>query len=299
MLCRIEWMIAPIDNLPTHKDDFGRVYDLEDPSPYFTALRPSDYRMPGVLAKALRAVHRPVTEARGTGDALRLLDFACGYGAIGALLRHRVSMAELYARYGARRWQPADSRRFWAADAAIFDSRRNKEPRFEIGGVDIAGTALEYAATMGFVDRAFHEDLVEHSPSEALQGFVRGLDLVVECGALGDLVTVTFERILDCRHDAGRPWFVYCPRPDLDWSSLRALWAARGYRAESLVSEPVRYRKPLGAVEQAEIRRSIRESGRPESSGMRDGYLLVDMTLARPDADVDNPPIAELRGRYD
>ena len=61
-------MTAPADHLPRHKDDFGRVYDLEDPSPYFTALRPSDYRMPAVVAFALRTVHRPVSAARGGRD---------------------------------------------------------------------------------------------------------------------------------------------------------------------------------------------------------------------------------------
>ena len=53
-------MTVPTDNLPRHKDDFDRVYDLEDPSPYFTSLRPSDYRMPAVLASALTAIHPSV-----------------------------------------------------------------------------------------------------------------------------------------------------------------------------------------------------------------------------------------------
>ena len=30
----------------SHKDDFDRVYNLEEPSPYYTGLRPSDYCMP-------------------------------------------------------------------------------------------------------------------------------------------------------------------------------------------------------------------------------------------------------------
>ena len=33
-------MTDPTDSLPKHKDDFGRVCDLEYPSPCFTALRP-------------------------------------------------------------------------------------------------------------------------------------------------------------------------------------------------------------------------------------------------------------------
>ena len=292
-------MTDVIDCLPRHKDDFGRVYDLEDPSPYFTALRPSDYRMPEVLARVLKAVHRPVCEARDTGGGLRVLDFACGYGAIGALLRHDVSMADIYARYGERQWRPADGRRYWAADAAFFAARRVASVGFEIGGADIAGVALEYAAALGFLDRTFHENLVEDAPSEELRRFLRGVDLVVESGSLGDLLPGAFERILDGCGGAARPWFIYCPRPDVDWAPLTALWAERGYRTESLGAGPVRYRKALASAELADMLRITRAFGKPDDAVMRNGYLLVDMTLARPEDDAGNPPIAELRGSYD
>ena len=287
------------DSLPRHKDDFGRVYDLEDPSPYFTALRPSDYRMPEVLARALNAVHRRVSAARGADSGLRVLDFACGYGAIGALLRHEVSMADVYAWYAQRRWRPSDARRYWSADAAFFAARREAGATFEIGGADIAGVALEYAAALGFLDRTFHENLVEDAPSEALKRFLHGVDLIVESGSLGDLLPGAFNRILDACGGAARPWFVYCPRPDVDWAPLCALWAECGYRTESLGTGPVRYRKALAPAELADMLRITRALGRPDEAVMRDGYLLVDMTLARPEADVCNPPIASLRGSYD
>ena len=45
--------------------------------------------------------------------------------------------------------------------------------------------------------------------------------------------------------------------------------------------------------------RIARAMGKPEETVMRDGYLLVDMTLARPEADAGNPPIARLRRSYD
>ena len=292
-------MIAPADSLPQHKDDFDRVYNLEDPSPYFTALRPSDYRMPAVLAGALKAIHRPVCAARGGGDTLRVLDFACGYGAIGALLRHDISMAELYARYGERHWRPSDSRRHWEADAAFFAGRRESSATFEIGGADIAGVALEYAAALGFLDRTFHENLADHAPSEELKRFLHSVDLVVESGSLGHLLPIAFERILDGGAGGDRPWFLYSPRPDVDWTSLNALWAERGYCAESFGVQPVRYRKPLGAPERADMLRVSRALGKPDEVVMRDGYLLADITLARPEADAGNPPITLLRGSYD
>ena len=292
-------MTAFTHSLPTHKDDFGRVYDLEDPSPYYTALRPSDYRMPAVLAGVLKAIHGPMCAARGAGGSLRVLDFACGYGAIGALLRHDISMAEIYARYGERHWRPVDARRYWKEDASFFAARREASALFELGGADIAGVAVEYAETLGFLDRAFHENLADNAPSEALARFLRGVDLVVESGSVGGLLPIAYERILDGCGKANSPWFLYSPRPDVDWAPLNALWAERGYRTESLCTEPIRYRKALAAHEREDMLRITRESGLPDEAVMRDGYLLVDMTLARPDADAGNPPIARLRGSYD
>ena len=291
-------MSDPPDSYTRHAAHFERVYDLEDPGPYFSALRPADYRMPEALAGALKAIHGPLCAARGAGDTLRVLDFACGYGAIGALLRHDVSMSALYARYGARQWQPADARRYWADDMAFFADRRAQGAAFEIGGIDIAGNAVAYAKTLGFVDRAFPENLVDDAPSDGLAHFLGGVDLVVESGALGVLLPAAFARVLDCASSESPPWFLYCPRPDVNWSTLEKLWAERGYRTESFLGAPVRYRKPLEEQERAVMLRRARGLGKPDEAITRDGYILVDMTLARPEADVGTPPIAQLRGQH-
>lgn len=291
-------MTESSDSYTRHCPLFVRVYDLDDPSPYFAALRPSGYRMPAALVSALEAIHAPLGAARGAGDTPRVLDFACGYGVIGALLRHDVSMEGIFARYGEREWRPEDGRRYWEQDAAFFAARLREGAAFEIGGIDIAGNALDYARSLGFVDRAFHENVVDDAPSDALKHFLRGVDLVVESGALGVMLPDAFARILDCRGDEGRPWFLYCPRPDVNWSALNALWAERGYRTESFCGGPVRYRKPLDEQERTDMLRRSRALGRPGEAFMQGGYLLVDMTLARPEADACNPPIAAMRTRY-
>ena len=292
-------MSDPADNRHRHMSDFDRLYDLEDPSPYFTALRPCDYRMPGVIAGALKGIHGPVCAARNAGEVLRVLDFACGYGVIGALLRHAVSMLEIYAWYGERQWQPVDGRRYWATDKAYFSARRAGTARFEIGGIDVAGSALAYAAALGFVDRAFRENLVDDAPSDGLARFLHGVDLVIESGALGRMLPEAFRRILDCGGDEGRPWFLYSHRPDVDASALNQLWAARGYRIESFETGPIRYRKLLEEGEWADALRATRALGKPDDTVMQGGYLLADVTLARSETDADNPPIAQLRKRGD
>ena len=286
------------DSYTRHAPHFERVYDLDDPSPYFNTIGPSGYRMPAALAGALKAMHGPMCAARSAGDTPKVLDFACGYGAIGALLRHDLSMAALYARYRERQWQPADGRRYWADDIAFFAARRVETAGFEIGGVDIAGNAVAYAEALGFVDRAFPENLVDDAPSDGLTRFLDGVHLAVESGALGVLLPQAFVRVLDFASSESPPWFLYSPRPDVNWSALERLWAERGYRTESFLGAPVRYRKPLEAQEGAVMLRRARGLGKPDEAITRDGYILVDMTLARPEADVGNPPIARLRERY-
>ena len=132
----------------------------------------------------------------------------------------------------------------------------------------------------------------------ALPQFLEGVHLVVESGALGVLLPQAFARVLDCAGGGSPPWFLYCPRPDVNWSALERLWAEQGYRTESFLGAPVRYRRPLEAQEGADMRRRSQGLGKPDEAIMQDGYLLVDITLARPEADANNPPIARLRERY-
>ena len=53
-------MSDPSDSYTQHAALFTRVYDLGDPSPYFSTLGPTGYRMPVALAAALEAIHAPL-----------------------------------------------------------------------------------------------------------------------------------------------------------------------------------------------------------------------------------------------
>ena len=285
---------------PKHKDEFDRIYDLEDPGPYYRALSPADYRMPGVLGSLIKAIHPLLSKARGKADGVvRVLDFGCGYGANGALLRHRASMADLYAYYAGRAWQPGDGRANWARDRRYFEARRFGDDGYFIGGVDIAGNALAYALELGFIDRAFHEDLVSDVPSAACSRFLSSVDLIIECGGVGPILHQVFQRVLDACGPAHRPWFIFCPRPDVDWRTLNELWNARGYRTEHCRKTPVKYRKPLGEYERRNMLELARALGRSDDEIMRDDYLLVNMTLARHHRDALNPLIQAIQAAHD
>ena len=85
---------------PKQKEDFAAVYDLPDPRPYYRGLTATHYRMPEVMAGVVeRITERLLAHRAGDDRALQVLDFACGFGAVGALLKHSLSMSSLYAHY--------------------------------------------------------------------------------------------------------------------------------------------------------------------------------------------------------
>ena len=208
-------------------------------------------------------------------------------------------MSDLYSWYGARHWRPADGRRHREADTAFFSARRAPSAPFEVGGVDVAGAALEYAAALGFLDRAFHENLVDAAPGDELVRFLRGVHLVIESGSLGGQLPVVFARILDCCAGERSPWFLYGLRPDVDRRPLDRMWATRGYRTDRIGTGPVRYRRPLGARERDDMLRLARKLGGPHTPVMEDGYLLVELALARPASDDARIPIVAMETRSD
>lgn len=268
-----------------HKDDFGQVYDLDRAGPYYRGLAPSDYRMPDVLCGLLKRVRRCIASARGTAT-LRVLDFACGYGANGALLRHRLSMSDLYRLYA--------SDKDASGHQGFFESRRESESGFDIGGLDLASNALAHAERMGFIDSAFCEDLCASEPSGVLCEFLLGADLVVESGSLGALLPTVFPKLLGAAARERPPWFLYCPRPDVEWASLARAWSACDYVAETCNAKPIRYRKPLSPHEGAEVRRLALELGVAAERVIGDGYILVDLMLARPRTVVERAPLRAL-----
>lgn len=268
-----------------HKDDFAQVYDLDEPGPYYRGLAPSDYRMPDVLCAFLKRVRQRIAAARGK-NRLRVLDFACGYGANGALLRHRLAMRGLYALYASDR-ASGDHREF-------FQAHRESDTGFEIGGLDLAGNALRYAKHMGFLDSAFCEDLSTHAPSAGLSEFLARVDLVVESGSLAALLPAVFPKLMRTGAQEELPWFLYCPRPDVQWSGLGQVWSACNYIAETCNSMPVRYRKSLSAHEASDVRRLAGELGVPGKRIFRDGYILVDLVLARPRDSAEREPLSNL-----
>ena len=74
--------------------DFDLIYNNPDPRPYYRNLAPVDYRMPEVTCGFLKRYARLLTGHFGR-TRIRILDFASGFGANGALLQHDLGIGDL------------------------------------------------------------------------------------------------------------------------------------------------------------------------------------------------------------
>lgn len=267
---------------------FEQTYDRPEPRSYFRLLAPLDYRMPAVVGGYL-ARHAPaMTAARGK-QALNVIDFACGFGAIGLLLTHDLSLAELYDHYASDPGEadPIDlDRRFFAA------RRRRPALPLQVTGIDIAAHALAYAERVGALERGFAVNLLSDTPPPELERRLGTADLVVESGAMGDLLAPAMARILDF---GGQPWLLLAPRGDVDDRSLRTVLTDRGYRIEHCNHTPFRYRRFADPEEKADVLAAAVALGRRPDLWMDESYFRINLWLARPVADCAAIPIEGLR----
>ena len=255
------------------KDDFNQVYNLPDPRPYYAGLKPSDYRMPGVIAKAIAAL----SVRRHPGRTLKVLDFACGFGAIGACLRRGLRMRELYDYYGAVEWSHTEPTRLHRQDADWYAHRDHQSANVELIGVDVAPHAVAYAEAMGLVDQGLVLDLTSGDSAVDHADLLAGVDLVVESGGVGRIQHLAFGALLA---SGARPWFLMSPRPDVDWTALNSVWDTYGYHAEVIAQ--TRYRRTLGVDETQDVSRRAAALGLSEAQTFRQGYIAVPLTLVRP-----------------
>ena len=92
-------MSGKIDRLDqTGKIVLDHIYNEPDPRPYFSTLQALDYSIPGEAAPVFRRVIDAL-RAGGEAGSVNLIDLGCSYGVNAAILKHGLSMGDLYDRY--------------------------------------------------------------------------------------------------------------------------------------------------------------------------------------------------------
>lgn len=265
------------------KASFDDIYDAPDPGPYFSTLRPLDYRIPHFAQPVIRRLVAELRRVLGR-EKIAVLDLCSGYGVNGALLRHDADLDDLYRFYA------DDVSRSPEAARAALDPLRREDHALRIIGQDVAGRALAYAKGAGFVDAALQANLETDDLTAAQAEQIREADLVTITGGLSYIGKATLARILGALRR--RPWILYFPLRGTDTRMINTTLAQAGLR-------PERWHRPLPQRRFADDgeRRGVRATIGRSADGLgaaSSTHQEAVLHLARPAGDARMAPISAL-----
>jgi hypothetical protein len=292
----------PIDPRPktiatVRKASFDSVYNSDDPTGYFTSLKPLGYRTPSVAAPIFRRCIAALRK-RYALDRIDMLDLCCGYGVNAALVNYRLTMDDLYARYSPRRraW-PLDER--LRADAAWFAKRRpehdcSDNPRVRIAGMDVAENALGYARRVGLLDATIDANLERDAPTPAQAATIARADLVTVTGGMSYIGPHTFGRLLASIRRPRKPWLVLFPLRHVDMRPLDLALREHGLRLEPWRARAFPHRRFCDRAERMRLVGAIDGDIDPVDRKPSRDWLESVCWLARPASDIDAIPLDAL-----
>jgi hypothetical protein len=271
------------------KASFDALYDRPHPARYFSALRPLEYKVPAYAQPVIEQCLSTLAELRAKRK-ITVLDLCSGYGVNGGLMKHDVSLDELYKLYDDRGAQPNLAQRI-SRDREFLESRKRSDRDIVVVGQDIALNALNYAESVGFVDATIKANL-ERRPLRGNEArLVSGVDLVTVTGGLSYIGSATFERVL---HAAKQPpWILFFPLRHTPVHEIRETIGSFGLDVED-APRPVAQRR---FKDERERRAVLAESGQ-DATIQRDwpsgSYLEAKLCLARPATDIGAIPLRRL-----
>lgn len=269
------------------KASFDHIYNLDDPREYLRTLRQFEYRTPHHAQPIIRAL----TAARDR-DPVTITDLCCSYGIIAALLRHDLTLDDLYERYTAPEMAGLTVDELADADEHFYKDHRLPDTPTVVG-VDVADRAVAYALRIGLLDDGAGENLETAEPTPELARSMAATDLVTISGGVGYISTATFQRVLDCVPRDRAPWVAAFPLRTVDFDPVEALLATRGLVTERL-DGTFAQRRFVSAEEQEQTIRQLEDRGIDPTGRESEGYHHAQLYLARPAEDVEAVPLSSL-----
>jgi len=278
------------------KRNFDHTYNRSDPRSYFSTLRPLDYRIHRTAIPVFARCANLLARQRGL-RRVTMVDLCAGYGINAALLRHKVSLDELYDLYDETAIPAAtDQTPFIESDKRFFASRRVKSaPVDKVIGIDVAARAVRYAENVGLLDYGASENLECGGPSDALRERLANATLITVTGGMGYIGPQTFEHILANVRARYAPWIVAFPLLTTPLEPFRRLFARFGLRTEVWEHETYPQRRFADETEHCNAAKRLRGLGLPVPKA--DEYHQTSMICARPAVEAEEIPLREIMAK--
>lgn len=267
------------------KVSLDHIYDEPDPRAYFRTLRVLDYTLPGAAKHLFQAL---ISHLQGTREGtINVLDLGCSYGVNAALLKHDMSMMDLYRHWGEKCLEDATSEEMLAYDRWFF-SRTEEPEHIRVLGLDAAENAVVYAEDAGLLDDGLALDLESEPLPAAYAADLMSVDLVISTGCVGYVTETTFRRLLPSVLPCGSPWFANFALRTFSFETVAMVLADYGYVTEKVEGCTFRQRRFATKKEQSAFVDQLRQRGLDTSGKEAEGYSHAEFFLSRPKDEADS-----------
>ena len=270
------------------KASMDHIYDNPDPREYFRELGSLDYTLPGVAKHLFQVLISHLQ--RNREEAVNILDLGCSYGVNAALLKHDLSMKDLYSRWGQERFEDATSEEVLASDRKFF-SRSPEHEDIRVLGLDAAENAVVYAEDSGLLDEGLVVDLESESLPAPGAADLMPVNLVISTGCVGYVTDTTFHRLVPAVLQGESPWFANFALRTFSFEAIARVLADSDYVTERVEGCTFKQRRFVSTQEQEAFVRQVESRGLDASGKEADGYSHAEFYLSRPKEEAESTPI--------
>lgn len=267
------------------------IYDRPDPRAYFRELNNVGYKIPG---EAKPIFQQLISHLRNKiDDTIRILDMGCSYGINAALLKHNLSIDDLYDHWGRKILANATPEEIIKQDQEFFTDREEVE-YIEVIGLDVAKNAVAFAEEAGLLDDSLTVDLESEPLPKAALDELAQVKLVTSTGCVGYVTEKSFERLLPAVMEGQRPWFANFVLRMFPFEEIEKTLSKAGFITERLKGRTFVQREFASTEEQSQVLAQLWDQGVDPTGKETEGYLLAEFFLSRPREEAVQMPINRL-----
>ncbi len=272
------------------KANMDHIYDQADPRPYFRELQKLGYAIPDTAKPIFQKLIAILRRQRNAN--VHLLDLGCSYGVNAALLKHDLSMSDLYDHWGDVPGG-ATSDEVVRSDLDYF-SNLDEQADITVTGLDQAGAAIAFGEQSGLLDVGLAFNLETEPLPGATTPNLASVDLVISTGCVGYLTEKSFERLLPALRQGQLPWIGNFVLRMFPFDAIAETLKDSGYVTEKLEGQTFVQRDFVSAQERDDVFQQLRNRGVNPAGKETEGQLLAEFYLSRPAHEAAAAPIGRL-----
>lgn len=279
------------DEINDAKANMDHIYDQSDPRPYFGALEKLGYVIPDTAKPIFQALIRHLQSRQG--DPVHILDLGCSYGVNAAILKHDLSMAQLYEHWRHSKLKGAAPELVATYHREFFADLDEPED-ISVTGLDRAPNAIAFAEDVGLLDDGIAVNLeIEPLPARAEEELA-SVDLVMSTGCVGYLTEKSFDRLLPVVTQGRLPWIANFVLRSFPFDTIEASFDDWGYVTEKLEGQSFFQRQFASADEKTQLLKQLSERGLDPAEEEAESGLVAEFYLSRPAKSAAEVPMERL-----